>query len=194
MFRTPRKATSFLFLAAAVGLFAVPRHSLGVILYRSAQRNTSAPTGAFANSGWQWQGQFGAFLGTPIASQYFITAQHIGDASVLSLNGTNYSIDSAFGGGHGYMNGPNSDLRIWKIQGSFPSWAPLYDANTDGTEIGRTMAVFGRGASRGDEIYAEVVSGGGNQGGGGTSGDIGGDNYHPGELKGWRPSGYHLGP
>jgi hypothetical protein len=176
-------AVTFVLPAA---LLAPASNSFGVILYRSAQRNTSAPSGALANSGWQWQGQFGSFLGTAIAPQYFITAQHIGGAPSFNYNGTSYNLDTSFGGGTGYMDGPGSDLRIWKVLGSLPNWAPLYDANTEGTEVGRTMIVFGRGASRGDEVYAQAVTGGGNQGSGGTSGDIGGDGFHPGELKGWR--------
>ena len=40
--------------------------------------NTTAPTGALAGSGWQYEGQFGSFLGTVIAANYFTTAKHIG--------------------------------------------------------------------------------------------------------------------
>lgn len=187
MFKPARTlATASMMFALPAALLIPASNSFGVILYRSAQRNTSAPTGGFANSGWQWQGQFGSFLGTAIAPQYFITAQHIGAAPTFNLNGTSYNIDTSFGGGSGFMNGPGSDLRIWKIQGTLPNWAPLYDANADGAEVGKTMIVFGRGASRGDEVYAQAVTGGGNQGGGGNNGDIGGDGFHPGELKGWR--------
>src|SRR4051812_1990206 len=182
-----RKLAAFTcFALPAIVLSSTAADSFGVILYRSAQRNTSAPTGTFANSGWQWQGQFGPFLGTAIGSQYFITAQHIGGAPNFVYNGTSYNIDGSFGSG-GFVDGPNSDLRIWKVQGTLPNWAPLYDAATDGSEIGKTMVVIGRGASRGDEVYSEVVTGGSNQGqNGGISGDIGSNGYNPGELKGWR--------
>ena len=46
-----------------------------VILFSKSDRNTRPPHGSLVNSGWQWQGQFGSFLGTPIAQQYFMLRQ-----------------------------------------------------------------------------------------------------------------------
>src|SRR2546422_10688353 len=40
--------------------------------------NTTAPGGSLTNSGWQYEGTWGGFLGTPIAPKYFITAEHVG--------------------------------------------------------------------------------------------------------------------
>ncbi len=40
--------------------------------------NSTAPTGALVESGWQYEGLWGSFLGTPIGPQYFITAEHVG--------------------------------------------------------------------------------------------------------------------
>ena len=59
-------------------LLGIAKPAQAVILYRSATRNTLAPTNGLINSGWQWQGNFGGFVGTPIAKNYFITAEHIG--------------------------------------------------------------------------------------------------------------------
>src|SRR2546426_401876 len=52
----------------------------GVIFYSSGDPNynTTAPSGSLTNSGWQYEGFWGGFLGTPIAPKYFITAEHVG--------------------------------------------------------------------------------------------------------------------
>src|ERR1051325_7411619 len=54
-----------------------------VILYRTGDptANTTEPVGALAGSGWQYEGQFGAFLGTTISPHHFITAKHLGRVS-----------------------------------------------------------------------------------------------------------------
>src|SRR5688572_16569929 len=148
-----------------------------VILYASNQRNTTAP-GSLAkhgtshtpggpndprrllNSGWQWQVLFdnaqGAASGTAIAPQYFITAAHLGGPgnSTVTLNGVTYNIDSSFNAGigtPGWAEDPNSDLRIWKITGTFPTHAQLYNEAL-GSEVNRPLVVFGRGSQRGAEV------------------------------------------
>ena len=109
----------------------------GVIAYDGPTRNTTAPTGGLANSGWQWQGQWAAFTGTPIAAQYFITAKHVGGTvgQSFSLNGKSYTTTTVF-------NDPNTDLAIWKISGVFDSYAPLYTATNENT---KSIVLFGRG-------------------------------------------------
>lgn len=106
--------------------------------------NTTAPTGSLRDSGWQFQGQFGGFLGTPIASNLFITAEHIGGSvgQSFAFGGIDYLTDKFF-------DDPASDLRIWRIDGTFPTFAPLY---TKGDEAGKALLVFGRGTQRGSEL------------------------------------------
>ena len=55
----------------------------------------------------------GIYLGTPIASNYFITAKHIGGSigQTISFGGTNYTTTAVF-------PDPASDLQIWKIAGT----------------------------------------------------------------------------
>jgi MYXO-CTERM domain-containing protein len=125
---------------------------------------TSLPGGSdprrLLNSGWQYQGMFNGFLGTPIAENYFITAKHIGGetnpSNSFSYRGVNYPITTNGAGGAQYFDSPVSDLRLWKINGSFPadSWAPLYKAAIDGSELGKSLVVFGRGTQRGNPIYS----------------------------------------
>src|SRR5436309_1682040 len=67
--------------------------------------NTTAPSGSLTGSGWQYQGLWGGFLGTPVAPQYFVTAKHVGGTigQDLVLNGISYTTVAV-------SNDPNSDL------------------------------------------------------------------------------------
>jgi len=119
-----------------------------VILYGTGDptANTTAPAGALVNSGWQYEGQFGGFLGTAIASNYFITAKHIGGTVGQSfiLNGVAYTTTAVF-------PDPSSDLQIWQIAGTFPTHAPLY-SGAPGSEVNLSLVVFGRGTQRGSAV------------------------------------------
>src|SRR5207248_2049253 len=109
--------------------------------------NTTAPSGSLAGSGWQYQGQFGVNSGTVIASNYFITAKHIGGSvgQVFTFNGTSYSTTAAF-------RDTATDLVIWQVAGSFPFHAPLY-SGPEGSEPNLPLVVFGRGTQRGNPVY-----------------------------------------
>jgi hypothetical protein len=136
-----------LFVAAGIvaGIFAIARPAEAVILSRTSTRNTSAPTGYNANSGWQWQGNWaGGFHGTPIHRNYFITAEHLGGAVGQNIyyQGRNYMTTAAY-------SDPSSDLKIYKISGSFPSWAPIY---TGSSETNKRAMVVGRGTTRSSEV------------------------------------------
>lgn len=147
-------------LSVLLSVIFLPAPSQAVILYDTGDpnANTSAPTGDYADSGWAFQGQYGSFLGTMIAPQYFITAQHIGVSadnqfvSTAAFNGgvdVTYTIDTAANGGQGFWNIPGTDLRIFKINETFSSYAELY---TGALEEGMEMVVFGRGGPRGAEV------------------------------------------
>src|SRR5436190_9899459 len=128
-----------------------------VILYATADRNGVPAPGSIAETPWNLQGQWGGFLGTPIAPNYFITAVHVGgdSASTFAFRGTNYTIDPSFGtdGGQAIAG---SDLRIWKVNETFPTFAPLYGTSfavsSTNNETGKHMVVLGRGTQRGDEV------------------------------------------
>jgi hypothetical protein len=132
----------------SVGLIVVTQ-SRAVILYGTADPsvNTTAPVGALAGSGWQYEGQFGINSGTVIASNYFITAQHIGGSvgQVFTFNGSSYRTTAVF-------RDLSSDLAIWQVAGTFPIHAPLYSGPA-GTEPDLSLIVFGRGTQRGNPVY-----------------------------------------
>lgn len=121
-----------------------------VILYDTGDplANTTAPTGIYQDSGWDFQGTYGGFLGTKIAPQYFITAQHFGLAGGNVFDGT-YTIDTSANGGVGYWNISGTDLRVFKINEVFSTYAPIY---TGSSEVGMAVVVFGRGGPRGSEV------------------------------------------
>ena len=150
-----------LFLCAAVlgGLGIAAGDARAVILYSTATQNTSPPPSEDGLAAWNLEGAFGGFLATPIASQYFIAAQHVGYNSSITFQGTTYQVDTSFDGGLGYADDPGSDLRIYKIQGTFPTYATLYDAATDGSEMGKTLTDIGRGTTRGPAVVNPTTGG-----------------------------------
>jgi len=141
----------------ALLLAITPRISEAVILYRTGDpaANTTAPTGTLNGSGWQFEGTWGAFLGTPIAPHFFLSAQHVGQAgSVFTFGGSNYTLVKAIGD-------PNSDLDLWQVAETFPTSAPLY---TKSDEVGRLTLVIGRGTQRGSEVFVNGTFSGWNWG------------------------------
>jgi hypothetical protein len=133
----------FLTLATAT---ATPASAVIIAGDGGPDQNTTAPAGALANSGWQFEGQFGGFLGTAIAPNYFITASHIGGSvgQAFTYNGRTYTTTASY-------DDPNSDLRIWQVDGDLGPYAPLDRA---GADAGKQLLIVGRGTDRGDAIYA----------------------------------------
>jgi len=104
--------------------------------------NTTEPIGSLADSGWQYEGEWGGLLGTPIAPNFFISAAHIGRAGdVFSFEGTEYHPVGVF-------SLAGSDFLIWKVAETFSTFAPLY---TGSGEVGEHIVVIGRGTRRGSE-------------------------------------------
>jgi hypothetical protein len=131
-------------LLLLAGLASAPLPA--VIFYATGDpaHNTTAPTGALANSGWQWVGSWIGFQGAPIGPRHFIAARHIGGTvgDEFFLDGVSYTTVA-------FTDDTLSDLRIWQVGGTFPSWAPLYRSSD---EVGKTLIVFGRGLLRGAEV------------------------------------------
>lgn len=122
-----------------------------------AHNREVAPGGALAGSGWQFQGLFGNFLGTAISPSHFITAAHIGAGPTTFVSkgyftggsDVTYTVDTAANGGAGFWNIAGTDLRIFRINETFPDYAPLY---TTGDEVGKDLVVMGRGTQRGASV------------------------------------------
>jgi hypothetical protein len=147
-------------LAAALMLWCLgvlPGQAIVFYDTGDAGHNTTAPTGIYEDSGWQFEGRYGSFLGTIIAPQYFITAQHFGTQggtfvhSGIFNGGADvvYNIDLAANGGAGYWDIAGTDLRIFRVEEYFPYYAPLY---TGTLEVGMTLVTHGMGGPRGGEV------------------------------------------
>lgn len=106
--------------------------------------NTTAPPAAYAASGWDYQGLWGSFLGTPIGPNHFVTARHVHGTigQTFIYHGTSYVTDN-------YVDAPNSDLRIWHVLAPFPDYAPVY---LKPVNIGQELVIFGRGTDRGAPV------------------------------------------
>ena len=146
-------------------LVLAPDRGGGVVLMGTGDpsRNTTAPTGELAGSGWQYQGEWGRFLGTVIGPRHFITSGHIGGAigDVFRFRGSDYTTTACHELG-------DPDLRIWEVCGILPApHAPLYP---DEDEKGRSLVVFGRGTRRGAPVFLDTPEGS--------------------ELRGWRPGAH----
>jgi hypothetical protein len=111
-----------------------------------AEHNVTEPTGDLAGSGWSTQGRWGAFLGTPVAPGWFLTAKHVGGVrgQGFILNGVTYATFT-------FRDHVDSDLRLVRICGVFPEYAPLY---TNRNEAGQGLTVFGRGTLRGEAVVS----------------------------------------
>jgi len=105
--------------------------------------NTTAPTGALTNSGWQFQGKFSESMGTPIGPHHFIAAQHI---SIGKSVGTKFYYNGETFTTTAKTNDASSDLTIWTVAERFSSYAPLYSKTDERT---KGLVVFGRGLDRG---------------------------------------------
>ncbi len=130
---------------AAVALGGLAPACQAIITYWSPLPATFEPKSCYyADSGWQYQGQWSSYLGTAIAPQYFVTAKHVGGSvgGTFTYGGQAYTTIASYAS-------PASDLRIWQVDGTFDAWAPLY---TGSREVGETMVVFGRGVKRGSPV------------------------------------------
>jgi hypothetical protein len=127
-----------------------------VIIYGSTGRDTSAPTDPALAIRWNQVGDWGGFLGTPIASNVFITAKHVGGTvgdSITFLDSTSYQTVARF-------DDAASDLSLWQIAGSFDpaKIVPLYTDSTVATNA--PLVIFGRGTARGSAVFGDAFGGG----------------------------------
>ena len=129
--------------------------------------NTTTPGD---NSGWQYEGIVGGYLGVPIAPHFYITAKHFGGSigQVFNFHGDSYItigyyetvvseavLVSRHYTSSGYTEtattGTATDLRIWEVEPTkpFPTYAPL---STGIADLGATATIYGGGAQRGDSV------------------------------------------
>lgn len=135
-----------LWLCLVMGGMGLPARAVLFISTADPEHNTQPPQGDLAGSGWQWQGTWGSFLGTVIGPDLFITARHVGGSvgNIFQFRGNDYKTVAVY-------DEVASDLRVWKVCGRFPDYAPLYEGSA---EKGAMIVVFGRGTQRGAPVYS----------------------------------------
>ncbi len=113
--------------------------------------NTTPPQGYYADSGWQWQGEWGKGAGTIVSPNQVLTAKHFPAAAYFVHDNKVYPV-------LGQIDDPHSDLRLATVDtsanGVFDSYAPLF-AGDD--EVGREVVVFGRGDIRGPPVLIDAA-------------------------------------
>lgn len=114
-----------------------------VIIVGGEGRNLAPPPDSARRACWELQGQWGDFLGTPVAARWFLTAEHVyghvGDGFVFA--GKRYSAVAV-------ERLPGTDLALWRVDGTFPRWASLSGSK----ELGGEILILGRGTARGAEL------------------------------------------
>src|SRR4028119_984980 len=85
-------------LAALAVCVACPVEAIIFTEIDDAASNTVAPNGELTGSGWDFQGDWLSFLGTPLAPQFFITAKHVGGGigNEFTFRGGSYVTDGFF--------------------------------------------------------------------------------------------------
>jgi hypothetical protein len=141
-------------LAFAMGSALLCAPAWGVLVIGPQGRNTTPPSDPGMAAAWDLEGLWntaqGSFLGTPIAPNYFIAANHVAGNSSNTFNfqSQTYTIDPSFGTNGGY-NLPGSDLTLWKVNQTFSTYAPMYNG---ASETGKHLITFGRGSARGAAV------------------------------------------
>lgn len=127
-----------------------PAHA--IITLGDEGRMLAPPSGAYQNSGFQFTGKWGSFVGTAIGPHHFITAGHVGGGvgDTFTLQDKQYTAE-----GLTFVKG--TDLAVWRVKEQFPHWVELYDKQN---ETGKEIILYGRGCQRGRPfIYEGVMRG-----------------------------------
>ncbi len=132
-------------LCVIVGLCAIA--PVQALIFQSTgdpEHNTTEPVGGLSGSGWQWVGQWRAYTGVPVGARHFLVASHVGGGvgDVFTYRGQSYAVVAVH-------EDPETDFKLCQVGQDFPDWAPLY---RDSAEVGKTVAVFGRGTTRGAPV------------------------------------------
>lgn len=135
---------------AVVGLSDVTAQAVIVLGGTAGSgRNTVRPADAAGGLAWDLQGDYGAYLGTPISPNWFITANHFGevDNKLVTVDSVVHPVDTAAGS---QVLIPGTDLILRRVTVPFTNYAAIYNASTDGAlTTADPITVFGRGRQRG---------------------------------------------
>ena len=146
---------TFVVAALLLPLLAAPSAN-ALILYGSEKRNTTAPTGAFANSGWDDAGFIGGFNANndfiinnctwPVSSNWAMRAYHTtGDGTGdIYMDGVPHHIVQT-------VHLAGTDVAMSQVDTPFPRYASLYQGSAT---PGANEMIFGSGFNEKDQpIY-----------------------------------------
>ena len=136
-------------LAALVAALVSPHtQAVHFVNVEDPSHNTEPPADPAQARLWHLQGDWNAFLGTPIAAYWFITAKHVGGSlgDQLQLMGKPYTAIVR-------IPDPESDLALWGVATPFPDQATLYQGSR---ETSRRVVLFGKGPARGEAVWVET--------------------------------------
>jgi hypothetical protein len=135
----------------------------GLAAYRNTAVQGLTPAEAAL---WGQLGSLNGFYVTPVSARQVLAAKHIGGSlgNVVSFgsgpNAGNYTTT-------GFVDDPDSDLRLWEIAGTLAAWVPVY---TGTKERDSTTTLFGKGGEPGPAVTVD------------PAGALG---PPPADLKGW---------
>lgn len=137
----------------------------GALIFRDggspAANTETAPTGQFANSGWQHAVRLGSFQGTIISPKHFITATHLGTAqTMVTQNAFINGVEDRLYHIRSYHQIAGTDLRVVEIWETFDDYAELYTASDEATQ---EMTIFGNGFGEGAAFAGQGWRWGGEQ-------------------------------
>lgn len=116
----------------------------------------TAPTGAYADAGWQFELRYKDYLGTMISPKHFITATHLGQGGSPNqpsfFNGEE-DIDFTLKNAGLRVGVPGTDLSVFEIWETFDHYAPLFQGTN---EAGNEVLICGRGLGRGSALTSSL--------------------------------------
>ena len=126
----------YLFLPVFIASLAIAGDCRASLVYDVPNGITTKPAD---DRGWSVTGSWQVGGGVAVAPNYFLTAQHLGGTP-----GQPFVIDGHTYNSSAFTDIAGSDLRMVKITGTFPSYAPLYRSPA-GSEAGKAISMIGFG-------------------------------------------------
>ena len=129
-----------------VGLLMLITSARAIIIFRDPGRELEPPADAEMKRCWDLHGAWQGATGVIVARDWFITSAQMGAR-----------VGGFFDwGGRAYRTTevrivPNSDLLLYRIDGSFPDWVEFWD-DACGSEAERDALLIGRGCARGAAV------------------------------------------
>ena len=126
-----------------VSLLMMISSARAIIIFRDPGRQLEPPADEGMKRCWDLHGAWQGATGVIVARDWFITSAQMGSrvGGFFDWGGRAYRTTEV-------RTVPNSDLILYRIDGSFPDWVEFWD-DSCGSEVERDALLFGRGCARG---------------------------------------------